>query len=750
MFNNREKETHVKRPLGVTVFAWLLITSSFIIGVLMAFVMVAMVFGIVATAELNMLSMIITLIVAVVQIILGVYMLKGMNSARIFYFCQTPVLCIFGFFYGRISVEFIIGINWYIFWVIYLNRSYVLTYFKSKQRYNTDRMCILFFSRAYSFLILAALLCTLSVKLFHALRYNLMSDYLSWVLSDVSFLLMAEVILALICFRWRRKWIFRIATFIAAVLCTWSVINAGWLIRTGTQILPRVLLPLFRSPLNAFGMIGVNLVKMPKAASILLGPSAIALIFLFYVLSRPRLPVYKRQRFFVRVLICLVLVLAAVITRPFLMHKRSPQAASVGMQFNAQLKAVMSLLIREYSTLPNPEREIPLRDQITVEHNGQALRNNLVIVVLEGVQYKYTSLSGDSNNLTPYLSGLAAEGVEFTNTHTSLTHTTKALFALLTGRYPSASQDIAEAVPSVKPYASIATVLSDELGYRTAFYQSAKGDFESRPGLVYNLGFQEFWSRDDLGDPNCYIGYLGSDEFAMLKPISDWIKSDRRPFFITVLCSVTHDPYEVPSWFGTPDKEPIGRYRQAINYTDKFLAALDVELTKLNLADKTVLCVIGDHGEAFGEHGQLGHERIFFEEALRVPFCIRAPFLIERSTKVQGPVGSIDLTPTLLTLLGFGTEKASFDGINVLGHIETDRKIYFSGWMQEGPAGYIKQSHKYVYDPVQKTTFIYDLDLDPHEQTRLDITKEKAKEVADEIIEWRKKTIFQINQGQNG
>ena len=605
-------------------------------------------------------------------------------------------------------------------------------------------------TRAYSVFILAAFFCTLTVKLFHALRYNLMSDYLSWVLSDISFLLMAEVILALLCFRWPRKWIVRLAICLAAVICTWSVVNAGWLIRTGTQILPRVLLPLFRSPLNALGMIGVNLAKMPRAAIILLGPSAIALAFLFYTLSKTKLPVYKRQTFLARVLIFLVIVLVTVVVRPFLMHRRSPQAASAGMQFNAQLKAVMSLLIREYTTLPNPEREIPLRDQIIVEHSGQKTHNNLVVVVLEGIQYKYTSLLADPNELTPYLSRLAAEGVEFTNTHTSLTHTTKALFALLTGRYPSASQDIAEAVPSVKPYASIATILIDKLEYRTAFFQSAKGDFESRPGLVYNLGFQEFWSRDDLDDPNCYIGYLGSDEFSMLKPVSEWIQSDNNPFFITILCSVTHDPYEVPSWFGDPEKEPIGRYKQAIRYTDKFLSALDIELAKLNLVDKTVFCVIGDHGEAFGEHGQLGHERIFFEESLRVPFCMRAPFLINKGSKVKGPVSSIDITPTLLALLGFETDEANFDGIDVLKKIKKDRRIYFSGWMQEGPAGYIQESHKYVYDPVQKTTFIYDLISDPNELHRLDITEEKAKKIVDDIITWRKGTIFKIDQKQSG
>ncbi len=605
-------------------------------------------------------------------------------------------------------------------------------------------------SRAFSILIVAALFCTLVVKFFHALHNNIMSDYISWVLSDIAFFLMMQVVLALVCFRWRRKWIVRLATIIAALICTWSVLNAGWIIRTGTQILPRILLPIFRSPVNAFCMIGVNLAKMPIAAFLLLGPSAVALAFLFCALRRPRLPNYKRQNLLIRIIICLSIVLVIVIIRPFWMRRRSPHAASAGMQFNSQIKAFLSIVIREYSLPPNPVRRIPTRDEVLIEHNGQAIQSNLVVVVLEGVQYRYTSLAGDTNNLTPFLRELAEQGVEFKNTYSSLTHTTKALFALHTGRYPSASQDLAEAVPAKRTFASIATVLSDKLGYRTAFYQSAKGDFECRPGLVYNLGFQDFWSRDDLNDPNSNIGYLGSDEFSMLEPICKWIRSDESPFFLTVLCSVTHDPYEVPDWFGTPAKEPVVRYRQTINYTDKFLSALEIELAKMSLSDKTIFCVIGDHGEAFGEHGQSGHNRISFNEALKVPFCLRAPLLIKSKREVNNPVSSVDLAPTLLSLMGFEVDKAGFDGIDVLGPVAKDRRVYFTGWMQEGPAGFIQDYHKYVYDPIQKTMFVYDLKTDPQEQYRLDLTEVQAEKIADDISSWRKNTIIKIDQEQSG
>lgn len=604
--------------------------------------------------------------------------------------------------------------------------------------------------RAHSVILFGALFCTLSVKLYHSRRCSLTGEYFGWILSDISFLLAIEVVLSLICFRWPKRWVLRAAMIVAAILCTWSVMNAGWLIRTGTQILPRVLLPLFRAPVSAFCMIGVNLAKMPLIAAVLLVPSVAALAFFFLALARPSSPVYNRRRFAVRVLVCVTLVLVAMVARPVLARRGSPQIAAVGLRDNSQLRAVMSLVLPDYRTVVNPKRRIPSYDQLVMTLEKPRTRQNIVIVILEGIQYRHTSLGDERSDLTPYLKSLAAQGVEFVNARSSLTHTTKALFSLLTGRFPSASQDIAEAVPTEKSYASLATVLNGALDYRTAFFQSAEGSFESRPGLVHNLGFDKFWARDDLDDPNSYLGYLGCDEFSMLQPISEWIKSEERPFLLVVLCSVTHDPYEVPEWFEEVKKEPLGRYLQAISYTDKFLAALDVELNRLNLANETIFCVIGDHGEAFGEHNLLGHERIAFDEVLRIPFCIRAPFLVEVGREEASMVSSIDLTPTLLGLLGFKTGSVGFDGVNVLVPVLKRRRVYFSGWMQEGPAGYIEGNHKFIHNPVNKTVCVYDITNDPLEKARIELTEKRAKEVVDEIASWREGTIIRLDQKKTG
>jgi hypothetical protein len=620
--------------------------------------------------------------------------------------------------------------------------------------------------RAYTVIIFGALFCNLAVKFFHARRAGLLSEYPSWIFTDVAVLVTIEAVLAVICYRRPSKGVLRSVTIFAAVLCTWSVINAGWLVRTGTQILPMEINPLWRDPLNIGKMVGVNLLAMPGLAVILLGPSAVALAFFFSVLARPQRPNYNRRRFRLRVAASLIIGGAAAAANAGVSTLGSQPVAATGLRFNCQSRAVLSFLLPGYRNLAradfrNATRELPRGDEIPVSFRTPRINHNIVMVVLEGVQYDCTSLAAEQGGTapqagagaggpTPCLTSLAAQGASFTNVRSIVTHTTKALFALLTGRVPSASQDIAEAVPVERPYASLATILAKGLGFRTAFFQSATGTFESRPGLVHNLGFQKFWAREDLNDPNQFVGYLGCDEFAMLRPIRDWITSEDKPFLLVVLCSVTHDPYDVPAWFGPSLKEPSDRYQQTVTYTDRFLAALDEELTGLGLADNTIFCVVGDHGEAFSEHQMMGHDRIGYDEVLRIALCLRAPCLIEPGTRVTEPVGSIDLTPTLLGLLGFDIDRMDFDGVNVLRPVPKDRKVYFSGWMQQGPSGFIQEDRKFVYDPEHGTVTLYRMSTDPLELSGMELPPGEAERLSVEIINWRKNSIFRIDQVESG
>jgi phosphoglycerol transferase MdoB-like AlkP superfamily enzyme len=604
-------------------------------------------------------------------------------------------------------------------------------------------------SRAFSVLIFAALWCNLSAKFYRSIALHTFSDYFGWILSDVAVLLAIEAAFSFIYFKWSKRWVFRALTIFSAIICTWSVINAAWLIRTGTQILPSVLLPLFRDPLNSLGIVIVNLARMPVFALLLLVPSGIALTFLFVSLAWPKIAVTQKKQFFNKTLFVLLIIFVSVLTKSAIAYK-DQDIVTKGLYYNCHLKAVTSLVSFksngfEEKDFADFKRRIPFYDEVQLEKSGSD-KPNIVIIILEGIQHNYTSLA-KNNDLTPYLTKLAAEGVEFSNTRANVTHTTKALFSLHTGLYPGVYQDTAETVIAQKPYISLASILRNELGYRTAFFQSAKGNFECRPGLVHNLGFEKFWSRENLDDPNHFVGYLGSDEFAMLEPMTKWIKSKKEPFLMTVMCSVTHDPYELPKSFDDQSKRHVERYKQTIAYTDGFIKALDTELAELGIKDDTIFCVIGDHGEAFGEHGFWGHERIAFEEALRIPWVLRPPVGVKiEKKKITENASSIDLTPTILSLLDFNLKFCDFDGINMLAQNHENRKVYFSGWVNQCPAGFVEEQKKYIYDPTVDEVFCYDLGRDPNEISPVELKEQEAQQVSVQIDKWRLSTIFQVNQ----
>lgn len=609
---------------------------------------------------------------------------------------------------------------------------------------------------AFSVIMTVALFFTLIAKLFHAARCSVMHEYIGWILPDLCVLLGLEAVLALACFKWRKKWIFRMATVIAAITCTWSVMNAAWIVRTGAQLLPVEVLPLIRDPFNHWDVIGISLLKMPLTAVALLGPSALALTFLFAVLAKPQHPSYSNRTLFKARIIGIVLFIClAVPAGASLAEKRRPsQVATSGLHYNSQLKAIASIVLPDSSPISkmdilNAKRMFPTEEQVFLTQKTDARPLNVLFVILESVQYAHTSFADPDNELTPFLRLFADEGVVFTQMRSTLTHTSKAVFSLLTGQYPSATQDVMEAVPTDQPYASLATVLERHGNYRTAYFQSAKGTFESRPSMINNLGFNEFWAREDMNDPNLHLGYLAADEFGMIEPVADWITRDANtPFCATMLLSAVHDPYIVPEWYGEPDKDPVDRYNQTITYTDSFLKALDDKLKLIGVADNTLVCIVGDHGEGFGEHGKHGHERIGFEEVLHIVWTMRCPG-IEPGTQIDEPVSSIDVLPTVLSLLGFDISTAHFDGLDALAPIPA-RKVYFSGWVPEGPAGYVMNGKKYVHTPSLDEVMIYDLIQDPMEYRELTPAPDESEAIQQSVIDWRKSTIVGIDPEDRG
>jgi hypothetical protein len=124
--------------------------------------------------------------------------------------------------------------------------------------------------------------------------------------------------------------------------------------------------------------------------------------------------------------------------------------------------------------------------------------------------------------------------------------------------------------------------------------------------------------------------------------------------------------------------------------------------------------------------------------------------LIQPKTAVTQAVSSVDLAPTLLTLLGFDTQAVGFDGVNALGPIPDDRKVYFSGWLSQSPAGFVKANRKFIYYPANKMVSVCDLSADPFELSPAELPDQQGREIADCLVAWREGTIFLLDHQRVG
>lgn len=74
-------------------------------------------------------------------------------------------------------------------------------------------------------------------------------------------------------------------------------------------------------------------------------------------------------------------------------------------------------------------------------------------------------------------------------------------------------------------------------------------------------------------------------------------------------------------------------------------------LKKEGIYDKTIIIVTADHGNEYKEHGQMGHGRLLYDEALKIPMIFHIPGL-GSGVKIDSIVESVDILPTVCDLLG--------------------------------------------------------------------------------------------------
>jgi arylsulfatase A-like enzyme len=407
---------------------------------------------------------------------------------------------------------------------------------------------------------------------------------------------------------------------------------------------------------------------------------------------------------------------------------------------------------------------------------------NVILIAVDTLSARHMSLYGYERETTPFIDEFFGKnGIIFTNAWSNSTWTLPSFVSLWTSQYvesPFALKFIRDS--------TLAPHLQNILRVH---------------GVTLQAFVRSMYDKNDNSSLAIISPYRESELFTAQEPLqflaaNEWLqersKKNINPFFLLVHTWYSHHPYgllekykplfDAPQVYPSPiftqdiqnaqkeilegkpfaEKERfIRQYDQNIRHTDDQVKQFIEKIPK-ELLNRSVVILVSDHGEAFGEHEFLSHGFPPYEEVIHVPFAIWFPDSIQR--KITENVSLLTVSPTILSIFGISSPE-SFLGESILPQlqgkpmpdivvkslIDTPRwlNILDNQTLQEMiPEGlyvaYRKKDWKLLVRPVGKDE-LYNLQNDPLEQTNL-IDSWKSLSTSDqEII----RVLFQEAQMQN-
>ena len=320
---------------------------------------------------------------------------------------------------------------------------------------------------------------------------------------------------------------------------------------------------------------------------------------------------------------------------------------------------------------------------------------NVLLIVLDTLRADHLSSYGYPRPTSPNLDRFAQQGVLFEKAIANSSWTTPSHASFMTGKYPSTHRADFD-----RPLDDTWPTLSEELsrnGYVTAGFVANTLWASRRSGFARGFIHYEdyFGSVSDMVSRSGYgrkivrqvLPRFGYSDLLGRKSAADindrflhWLGDNHdRPFFCFLNYMDVHDPYLAPTPYQTKFSNKIDHgtlvdslrnetsvskthspeerkmledsYDSCIAYLDSELGNLFRALDKAGLSDNTLIIVIADHGESFGEHKLYTHGHSLYFEQIHVPLIIRYPGVGQAGLRVADFVSLHDIPATIMDLL---------------------------------------------------------------------------------------------------
>jgi arylsulfatase A-like enzyme/Tfp pilus assembly protein PilF len=280
--------------------------------------------------------------------------------------------------------------------------------------------------------------------------------------------------------------------------------------------------------------------------------------------------------------------------------------------------------------------------------SGDYRNFNFMLITLDTVRADRLPSYGYTGLRAPNLDQLAAESYVFEDAIAQVPLTLPSHTTIMTGRLPVAHGVRDNAGFSLDENEVTLAESLEKAGYATAAFVSA-AVLESRTKIdqgfeVYDDQFflPEFSQQTDSHDVQRRAGDTEIEA-------EHWLNEHKnQKFFSWVHFYDPHDPYDPPEPYRTEYAQHP--YDGEIAYVDEVLGKLMSKLESLQLKERTIVILTGDHGEGLGEHGELTHGIFLYNSTQHVPLIVYIPK--GGGGRISGTVSHIDLAPTILELLG--------------------------------------------------------------------------------------------------
>jgi len=364
---------------------------------------------------------------------------------------------------------------------------------------------------------------------------------------------------------------------------------------------------------------------------------------------------------------------------------------------------------------------------------------NVLLFILESTGAEYVSRPLPNGQWAmPFLKKLTEKGLHLANHYSAGNSSPRGIFSALSGLYVMPDSGIWDVrkdiyVPSLMSYLGSS--------YQHFLVTPASLDWYFPHHYLVHSGMTDLWGYHNLPTrKNSPGGAHARDETEAVSFFLQKLKTaaeKKQPFVGVYYSFLAHWPYPDygPASHVVPPTKALHLYLNSLHYLDKQIERLYMQADALGLLENTVLVILGDHGEAFGQHPHnYTHSRASFDENYRTPALLLHPRLFPPQV-ITAPTSHVDVLPTLLEALGKSYDPERMQGESLF-QTEFRRKYIFLYGNEETLSSVSADQIKLQVSVRDNTCWAFDLRKDPGEIKKLACAAYKEQHQA--LLAYRK------------